>query len=211
MFDNKESDGDRGQVGIGTLIVFIAMVLVAAIAAGVLINTAGFLQTSAEDTGDQSQAQVTDRVEVPSSVGNVADNASGSNETGIDTVNLTVTKAPGAEAIALEEMTIHWLGPNGADTLTFNESPSGNESLGVGEFSIESIVAEEPDSNILYERSDQFKVVINVANTPIDGGYLAAGDSVTLTFTTASGAERVVGLTVPETLAVYDDGDAIAL
>ncbi len=205
MFDNKESDGDRGQVGIGTLIVFIAMVLVAAIAAGVLINTAGFLQTSAEDTGDQSQAQVTDRVEVPSSVGNVADNASGSGDTGINTVNLTVTKAPGAEAIALEEMTIHWLGPNGADTLTFNES------AGAGEFSLESIVAEEPNSNILYERSDQFKVVINVANTPIDGGYLAAGDSVTLTFTTAAGAERVVGLTVPETLAVYDDGDAIAL
>lgn len=205
MFDNKESDGDRGQVGIGTLIVFIAMVLVAAIAAGVLINTAGFLQTSAEDTGDQSQAQVTDRVEVPSSVGNVADNASGSGDTGIDTVNLTVTKAPGAEAIALEEMTIHWLGPNGADTLTYNDSAAA------GQFSLESIVAEEPNSNILYERSDQFKVVINVANTPIDGGYLAAGDSVTLTFTTASGAERVVGLTVPETLAVYDDGDAIAL
>lgn len=60
---------DRAQVGIGTLIVFIAMVLVAAIASGVLIHTAGFLQTKSEVTGEESVDRTTNRIQVLSSIG----------------------------------------------------------------------------------------------------------------------------------------------
>jgi flagellin-like protein len=62
MFDTNGRD--RGQVGIGTLIVFIAMVLVAAIAAGVLVDTAGFLQSKSQQTGEDSTESVTNRVQI---------------------------------------------------------------------------------------------------------------------------------------------------
>jgi len=111
--DSVDAERLRAQVGIGTLIVFIAMVLVAAIAAGVLINTAGFLQSKSEATGQQSGDQVTNRIQVLETTGLKTD-IDGDNEIG--GVQLLVTKAPGANDIDLTGVTIQWIDDSGSYT-----------------------------------------------------------------------------------------------
>ena len=56
--------GKKADIGIGTLILFIATLLVAAVAAGVLIQTAGSMQESATKTGSQVKSEIATSVKV---------------------------------------------------------------------------------------------------------------------------------------------------
>jgi flagellin FlaB len=52
------SDSKIGSIGIGAMIVFVAMVLVAGIAASVLIQSAGIVERKGMETGQQTTAEV---------------------------------------------------------------------------------------------------------------------------------------------------------
>ena len=90
-------------MGIGTLIVFIAMVLVAAIAAGVLINTAGLLQAQAQSTGEETTAQVSDRIAIGEAVGFDTSDPDGPDAGKLDTINISMRLAAGADPINLSQ------------------------------------------------------------------------------------------------------------
>jgi len=152
LLPNTQSETDRGQVGIGTLIVFIAMVLVAAIAAGVLINTAGFLQTQAEDTGTESTEQVADNLNVITQVGNVSGNDT------INEVRVGVQPASGANDINLARLTIQYVSDDdfanlvvGNDTNTVD---GDNNDTAQGDADPDNIVAYNKSADDGVTRSD---------------------------------------------------------
>ncbi len=183
---------NRGQVGIGTLIVFIAMVLVAAIAAGVLINTAGFLQSKSEQTGQDSSAQVSNRVEVVSGFGNVVTDTNGKEV--VDQVNLTVMRGSGSDDINLSTATIEWIGPNKATTLVKGDSANDTQ------FNVSDIKDEDGSVPVLNSQDDRFTVTLNVDDISGKSG-LYEGQTAELRLTTQYGAVTLYRVNVPQSLS----------
>jgi flagellin FlaB len=59
---NRSRYDEQGSIGIGAMIVFIALILVAAVASTVIIKTAEELQDRAEKTGDDTRDQISGKL-----------------------------------------------------------------------------------------------------------------------------------------------------
>ncbi|MEM0449572.1 MAG: archaellin/type IV pilin N-terminal domain-containing protein [Methanomassiliicoccales archaeon] len=92
----------RGEIGIGTMIVFIAMVLVAAVAASVLISTANQVREQAQSTGDQAINNVASGFVVQDVVAQVNQSTRAS----VDNITIYVRLAAGSPAINLDNVVI---------------------------------------------------------------------------------------------------------
>ena len=205
MFEFINNDDDRGQVGIGTLIVFIAMVLVAAIAAGVLINTAGFLQSQAEATGQESTDLVSERIDVTSTVGIVND----TNTDQLSEIRVGVSGAAGSDQIDLSSATIQAVGPNGQANLIFEAADGEAETLNAtdnatdiseGRFAVQNSSGDFVDNAVL-GGDERFTVVFNPEEEPFGEGVDAAfgqSDQSSLDIVSPSGATTSVELRAPD-------------
>ncbi|SFC71860.1 flagellin FlaB [Halobiforma haloterrestris] len=219
MFETITND-DRGQVGIGTLIVFIAMVLVAAIAAGVLINTAGLLQSQAEATGEESTDLVSERIDTTSAVGIVAD-PGGADNGELEEIRVGITAAPGADDIALGDTVVQVVGPNGQENLVYDDNVGGlnNEPTDSDGNALDGTFVAEDDEGeyiqasnaVLDDDNDDFTLVFNPEDAPFGSSTepFGEGDQSTLDIVSPSSATTQVDLTAPDLFS--EDGEAVRL
>ena len=182
-------DFDRGQVGIGTLIIFIALVLVAAVAAGVLVNTAGDLQSKAAATGEDAQAGVSNQIDVVSATGIDSDD-----NKEIETVELVVKKSAGSDDIDLSQATVQYNSGSALETLTYDDT-----SAGASAFATTDVKGTAPDATRLSDTSQRVKITIDTESIE-PGNGLGEGANVDLSITDQSGATTSYAVNVHSVL-----------
>jgi flagellin FlaB len=115
---------DRAEVGVGTLIVFIAMVLVAAVAAAVLINTTGTLQQRAQSTGKEATQEVSSNLKVL----NVYGIRNSSSTASLWDININVELAAGATSLDVSKLIIRFSDGTSTYNLAHAAAALGNNA-----------------------------------------------------------------------------------
>ena len=155
----------KGAQGIGTLIIFIALILVAAVAAGVLIQTAGSLQSKSLDVGRQSQEKISTDIEVVQMYANVT--SDGAISTGTDTITVVVRLGSGSDAVKLGDLLVRFDTQDGSQTLTNGTARS----------------------------TTNYATVYKISGPGNQAGYLTTGDLAEISFTYSSTSDIIEGET----------------
>ncbi len=117
---------DHGSSGVGTLILFIAMVLITTISAGVLMNTIGSLQRQAKETGDRTTSMVSTGIDVLSIVGdrNPLCNSSASTQHNIQVIKILAGLQSGSSPVNISNIVITVSNGDKMLTLHYKDSSS---------------------------------------------------------------------------------------
>ena len=183
---------DVGSIGIGAMIVFIAMVLVAGIAASVLIQTSTTLESQALATGEETTAEVATGL----SVVNIEGHKTGST---LDLLGIMIRPRAGSDDVDLAQTVIEISDSSTKNFLSYDDSTYTPAAWIDGDlfgwdnytddnthFSI--IVLEDADSSC----SSASTAVIN------SGDYVILGVNVSQCFSGLSPRDDVWGLVIPE-------------
>ena len=170
---NNILKNDTGDVGIGTLIIFIAMVLVAAVAAAVLIQTSGILQQKASTVGKEATSEVSSNLKIVSIVANVT----GENATSL---TFSIEISAGGNPIDISKTKVKYIDDTHADFINISATYNEERTL-------------DSDQNVL-SPGDLGKFTVDLTNKE-----LAARKSATLQIIPEKGSMVVKDIIAPST------------
>ncbi len=101
-------DDESGSIGIGAMIVFIALILVAAVASTIIIKTAEELQQNAESTSDDTRKQISGKISILDVfVKTAADPLTTTANTDVATMDVIARVASGSIGVAQGDITYY--------------------------------------------------------------------------------------------------------
>ena len=211
----------RGEMGIGTLIIFIAMVLVAAVAATVLITTADELQMQAYDTGRTARSDVSSGLNVVHVYGNRRLGAAGANQDTIQNLTIKVKLQAGSDPIDLNQMIVQISDGNKSVDYSFEGSADAdlnwhyNATLELDPaehavFTANDIMTEGTLIALVFDLTQELSNADGHANNWDDGAglYLNTQQEVTIKLIPKHGVSTLVKFTTP---SVYADERIVEL
>ncbi len=208
---------EKAETGIGVLIIFIALVLVAAVAASVLIHTAGILQQRAQSTGTTTISQVSTGIVVNQIVGYDSSNPpeaggisylailvslnTGGNSVDLGNVSLTLTLNGVTSVLIYNSSVFETVSGQGTQNL-FGSSVWANLSSANGNPTNFGVVGITDPSHGLtahypvLSRGAQAAIIVNVTNT--FGTNLTQNTAVTGQITPETGVSTTINFVAPE-------------
>ena len=181
----------KSAQGVGTLIIFIALILVAAIAASVLIQTSSSLQSKSLDVGKDTQGKISNMVNIVKIRGeNASDNVlNGGAE---DTMFVLVQLEAGSEDIRLSDLIVTVNTEEGIQTLIYTDGAASETSFN------ETYISGTPSSEGYITRSDLVELNIPLLNDIIEN------EQVQVQVIHKDGGSKAIDFSAPNVMRVYN-------
>jgi len=194
--NRKFLNNEKAEVGIGTMIVFIATVLVAAIAAGVLIDVSGKLQERSSRTGKEATETVSGNLVVVSIVG-LRDDATPDD---IITLDVYLQVAPGAPKMDLDKMRVGFNSPDGYVIWEHHATNQSNGAANTYNFTLTaSRDADGSFANQVANGGDYIQMTLDLDNAVLE---LGERTEVLLTLIPEFGNVIEVGFLTPPSFGI---------
>ncbi len=191
---NSEVEDEKGMMGVGTLMIFIAIVLVSAVSAGVFIRTVTMLKQQAEQSAEEAMAEVSTYIKVRSMLG--IRNKTG---TGLKKIYVNLGVGPGTPPQNLENLLIQVDNGDAQKALEYSPDKASGENFTAvalkdpeGEF--------DREDNPLISSGTTLQLTFNI--TQIDGNTTGSFDlppqtEMNIQFTPKHGASTIEILVTP--------------